>query len=137
MKEQIKTKHHETNSYSMENMEKPEISEEESGVWEITKEGVAKAWSATKEGAVKAWDKTKEVTEDLTGLGHDHDDETAFFEEENITDEYGHHIHHARGLTEDDGQFASFSETDEGIPHHLHNSPDNVCSHNSSSSLRR
>lgn len=134
MKEQNKTTHCKSSSYSMENMEKPEVIEEESGVWDKTKESVAKAWSATKDGAVKAWDKTKEVTEDITGFGHAEDDETAYFEEENTTDEHGHHIHRTQGYAEDDGHFASFSETDENIPHHLHNGS---TSRHSSSSIRR
>jgi hypothetical protein len=120
MKEQNKTTHCKSSNYSMENMEKPEISEEEIGVWDRTKEGVAKAWSATKDGAVKAWDKTKEVTEDITGFGHD-DNETAYFEDEDLSDKYGHHYHHSQGVAEDKDHFASFSETDGEMPsHHLH-----------------
>ena len=126
MRKQSKTQNHETNAYSMENMEKPEINEEESGIWESTKEGVAKAWSATKEGAVKAWDKTKEVTEDITGFGHDDDDnETAYFEDEELSDKYGHRYHHSQGATEDEEHWATFSESDGEMPphcgtHHLH-----------------
>lgn len=126
MKEHSKTKHHETNSYSMENMEKPSMSEEESGIWESTKESVAKAWSATKEGAEKAWNKTKEVTEDITGFGHDDtDDETAYFEDEELSDKYGHHYHHSQGMAEDENHIAAFSESENEISphcgtHHLH-----------------
>lgn len=126
MKEHGKTQHHETNAYSMENMEKPEMSEGESGIWESTKEGVAKAWSATKEGATKAWDKTKEVTEDITGFGHSEKDaETAYFEDEELSDKYGHHYYHSQGVDEDENHIAAFSESESEISphcgtHHLH-----------------
>ena len=119
MKKQNKTTHCKSSNYSMENMENSEISEEEIGVWDKTKEGVAKAWSATKEGAARAWDKTKEVTEDITGFGHDDDDKKgAYFEEESFMDENNHHIHHSHGFAEDDDHFASFSETDGEMSHH-------------------
>lgn len=111
-------KHCETHSYSMENME---TEEENSGVWEATKEGVAKAWSATKEGASKAWEKTKDVTEDITGFGHKAEDEESYFEDESIIDEHGYHLHSSQEFAEDNNEFASFSETDGNItPHHLH-----------------
>ncbi len=95
-------KHCETHSYSMENME---ADEENSGVWEATKESVAKAWGATKEGASKAWKKTKDVTEDITGFGHKAEDEESYFEDESIIDDKGY------------SEFASFSETDGNIVH--------------------
>ena len=119
--------HFETSSYSMENMEASPHEEEENGVWEATKEGVAKAWSATKEGASKAWEKTKDVTEDITGFGHNDEDEEAYFEDENIVDNHGYSLHHSQGFSENDEDFASFSETDGNIPHthkqnHLHGS---------------
>ena len=104
----------ETHSYSMENME---ADEENSGVWEATKEGVAKAWGATKEGASKAWEKTKDVTEDITGFGHKAEDEESYFEDESIVDDKGYSLHHSHGFSEDDGEFASFSETDGNIIH--------------------
>lgn len=107
-------KHCETHSYSMENME---TEEENSGVWEATKEGVAKAWSATKEGASKAWEKTKDVTEDITGFGHKAEDEESYFEDESIVDDKGYSLHHSHGFSEDGGEFASFSETDGNIIH--------------------
>jgi len=127
MKEQNNTTQCKSSNYSMENMEKPEISEEDGGVWDKTKEGVAKAWSVTKDGAVKVWDKTKEVTEDITGIGKSDKDETAYFEEDNFTDEHGHNIHHLHGFSENDEDFASFSETDGEIikpdgMNHLHSS---------------
>ena len=101
-------------SYSMENHE----SEEETGVWEATKENMAKVWGATKEGAAKAWDKTKEVTEDITGFGHDDDDDKgAYFEEESIIDNHGNRLHHSQGFAEDKNHYADFSETDGNIPH--------------------
>lgn len=120
--------HFETNSYSMENMEaSPHEEENDSGVWEATKEGIAKAWSATKEGASKAWEKTKDVTEDITGFGHDDEDEEAYFENETIVDNQGYSLHHSQGFAEDDENFASFSETDGNMPgthkpKHLHSS---------------
>lgn len=127
MKEHNKTTQCESSNYSMENMEKPEISEEEIGVWDKTKEDVAKAWSATKDGVVKAWDKTKQMTEDITGLGKNNENEEAYFEEEDTTDGHGHNIHHLHGFAENDEDFASFSETDGEIVkqnsmHHLHSS---------------
>lgn len=126
MKENNKT-HCKSSSYGMENMESPEITEETGGVWDKTKEGVAKAWSVTKEGAVKAWDKTKEVTEDITGFGNRDKDGNAYFEEENFTDENGDYIHHSHGYTENSKDFASFNETDESEVlhdnlHHTHTS---------------
>ena len=54
MKKQNKTTHSKSSNYSMGNMENSEISEEEIGVWDKTKESVAKAWGAAKEGASKA-----------------------------------------------------------------------------------
>lgn len=108
-------------SYSMENHE----SEAETGVWEATKENMAKVWGATKEGAAKAWGKTKEVTEDITGFGHDDDDKNAYFEEESIIDKHGHQLHHSQGMTEDENHIAAFSESESEISphcgtHHLH-----------------
>lgn len=109
------SRHCETHSYSMENME---TEEENSGVWEATKESVAKAWSATKEGASKAWEKTKDVTEDITGFGNNkEDDEDAYFENESIIGDKGYSLHHSHGFSEDNGEFASFSETDGNIVH--------------------
>ncbi|MBQ8481727.1 MAG: hypothetical protein IJ532_04270 [Alphaproteobacteria bacterium] len=124
-------KHSETSSYSMENMENSSAHEENSGVWEATKEGVAKAWSATKEGASKAWDKTKDVTEDITGFGHHDRDEEAYFEDESIIDNHGYSLHHSQGFSENDEDFAAFSETDGNIPHthksnHLHSSSSHI-----------
>ena len=140
MKEQNKTTHCKSSGYSMENMEKPEISEEETGIWESTKEGVAKAWHATKSNAAKAWDKTKEVTEEITGFGHDDEDkETAYFEDENLSDKYGHRYHHSQGIAEDDEHWATFSETDGEIPPHCgaHRLRKNSSSEHSSSHAQR
>ena len=132
MKEHNKTTHCKSGAYSMENMENPEVIDEESGVWDKTKEGVAKAWSATKEGAAKAWDKTKEVTEDITGFGHHDDDEGAYFEEESIIDNHGRHLHHTQGFTKSENHYADFSETDGDIPHNpAHQSPETSKRHTS------
>ena len=96
---------------------------EETSMWESTKEGVAKAWSATKDGAVKAWNKTKEVTENITGFGSDdNEDETAYFEEENIIGSHKNHLHGHR-YSELDDDIVTFSESDGEQPvsmHHMH-----------------
>lgn len=96
---------------------------EETSVWESTKEGVAKAWSATKDGAAKAWSKTKEVTEDITGFGSDdNEDETAYFEEENITVGHDNHLH-GHHYSELDDDIVTFSESNGERPvsmHHIH-----------------
>ncbi|MBR1600997.1 MAG: hypothetical protein IJ677_05395 [Alphaproteobacteria bacterium] len=114
--------HCKSHSYDVEDMNHSDVNEESSGMWEATKEGVAKAWSATKEGASKAWDKTKEVTEDITGFGNNKEyDDEAYFEDESIIDEHGYHLHSSQEFAEDNNEFASFSETDGNItPHHLH-----------------